>query len=602
MEKTIEKVEGMGAIVSKKGTTFRVWAPHADKVFVTGSFNNWNDSENPLIKEDNGYWATSVKKAKEGDEYKFIIHNGEQILYRNDPYAKEMTNSNGNSLITNLDFEWEDHDFKMKPWNHLVIYELHVGTFNRIHEDQVATFENVIEKIPYLKELGINCVEILPIAEFAGGISWGYNPSHPFAIERDYGGPKAFARMVNEFHKADIAVILDVVYNHFGPSDMDLWQFDGWSENEKGGIYFYNDHRSTTPWGDSRPDYGREEVRQYIRDNALMWIEDYHCDGLRMDATSFIRYEGGGMGYDSEIPEGNRLMRDINAEIQAKYPEKLTIAEDLKGHDLVTLNIDYGGIGYGSQWDMHFVHPVRKILIEQGDEYRDLQSLVDAILFKYNDDVFERIIYTESHDEVANGKARVPEEIEPGNADSYFGKKRAILGIAITLTSPGIPMLFQGQEFIEDEYFQDSQPLDWEQKEKHTGITKMVKDLIRLRTEEKFETQGLKGQFTKILHYNEHNKVLIYARSTKEDFTDSTIILINLSNISYENYSFGIPYQNQYQLVFNSDWKGYDEEFTEMKVNSIIIENVNYDNEPHKATTNLPAYTALILTPKVNAT
>ncbi|MGA9639554.1 alpha-amylase family glycosyl hydrolase, partial [Flavobacterium sp.] len=463
MEMIIEKVEGMGAIVSEQGTTFRVWAPNADKVFVTGSFNNWDKTKNELTLEENGYWSEFVLEAKTGDEYKYIIHNGEVILERNDPYAKEMTNSNGNSIITNFDIQWEDQDFKMKSWNHLVIYELHVGTFNRKDLESVATFDSIIEKIPYLKKLGINCVEVLPIAEFAGGISWGYNPSYPFAIERDYGGAEAFARMVNEFHKADIAVILDVVYNHFGPSDMDLWQFDGWSENDKGGIYFYNDHRSITPWGDSRPDYGREEVRRYIRDNAMMWIEDYHCDGLRMDATSYIRYEGGGLGYDSEIPEGNLLMRDINAEINAKYPGKLTIAEDLKGHDLVTLATEYGGIGYGSQWDMNFVHPVRKFLIEQGDEYRDMQALVDAILFKYNNNVFERVIYTESHDEVANGKARVPEEIEPGNADSFFAKKRAILGLTITLTSPGIPMLFQGQEFIEDEYFKDSEALDWTQ-------------------------------------------------------------------------------------------------------------------------------------------
>ncbi|MCW2119871.1 alpha-amylase family glycosyl hydrolase [Flavobacterium sp. 7A] len=600
MEKVIEKTAGMGAIVSKAGTTFRVWAPNADKVYVTGTFNEWSKSKNKLKAEENGYWAVTVKNAKAGDEYKFIIHNGKQILERNDPYAKEMTNSNGNSLVTNIEFQWEDQDFEMKSWNNLVIYELHVGTFNRKQEDQVATFEDVIKKIPYLKSLAINCVEILPIAEFAGGISWGYNPSYPFAIERDYGGAEAFAKMVNAFHKEGIAVILDVVYNHFGPSDMDLWQFDGWSENDKGGIYFYNDHRSETPWGDSRPDYGREEVRQYIRDNALMWIEDYHCDGLRMDATSYIRYEGGGLGYDSELPEGNMLMRDINAEINAKYPGKLTIAEDLKGDGLVTLSTENGGLGYGSQWDMNFVHPVRKVLIEQGDEHRDMQSLVDAILFKYNIDAFERIIYTESHDEVANGKARVPEEIEPGNADSFFGKKRAILGIAITLTSPGIPMLFQGQEFIEDEYFQDTEALDWDQQKKHKGITRMVRDLVRLRTEEKFETQGLKGQFTKILHFNEQNKVLAYARSTKEDFSDSTVVLINLSNVSYENYSFGITQAAGFQLVFNSDWTGYDEEFTDMEVHPIQIDQEGYDNEAMKATSNLPAYAALIFVPTTN--
>ncbi|HAI44251.1 MAG TPA: 1,4-alpha-glucan branching protein, partial [Maribacter sp.] len=311
--------------------TFRVWAPNADKVFVAGSFNNWSESEIPLEIEENGYWSVVTDKASSGDEYKYFIEYNGKLLPRNDPYAFEVTNSNGNSVIRSLDFEWDDTGFKMPSWNKLVIYELHVGTFNRSSPDAVGTFDDVIEKLDYLKGLGINCIELLPVAEFAGGISWGYNPAHPFAIEQDYGGPDGFAKLVNEAHKKGVAVIMDVVYNHFGPSDVDLWQFDGWSENDKGGIYFYNDHRSDTPWGDTRPDYGREEVCQYLRDNALMWIEKSHCDGLRMDATSYIRYEGGGLGYDTEIEEGNILMRDINMEIREKYPHVLTIAEDLKG-------------------------------------------------------------------------------------------------------------------------------------------------------------------------------------------------------------------------------------------------------------------------------
>ncbi len=125
--------------------------------------------------------------------------------------------------------------------------------------------------------------------EFAGDRSWGYNPAHPFAIESTYGGPAGFQRFVKAAHQKGIAVLVDVVYNHFGPSDLSLWQFDGWSENGMGGIYFYQDWRANTPWGDTRPDYGRREVRQYIRDNALMWLEDYRCDGLRFDATAYIR-------------------------------------------------------------------------------------------------------------------------------------------------------------------------------------------------------------------------------------------------------------------------------------------------------------------------
>ena len=197
MDTIINKSEGMGAILTDDtSTTFRVWAPNADKVFVIGDFNDWKRDDLELEHEENGYWAGVTEKCKEGDEYKYLILNDGKEYERNDPYAVEVTNSDGNSVARKLDFDWEDDDFKIANWNELVIYELHVGTFNRKKPDQVGTFIDVIEKLPYLKKLGINCIELLPVAEFAGGISWGYNPAHPFAIEQDYGGPDGFAKLV----------------------------------------------------------------------------------------------------------------------------------------------------------------------------------------------------------------------------------------------------------------------------------------------------------------------------------------------------------------------------------------------------------------------
>ncbi len=586
----------MGAVLGDGAVTFRVWAPHAEKVFVGGSFNNWSKNEISLDIEDNGYWSVITEKASEGDEYKFFIEYEGEVFARNDPYAFEVTNSNGNSIIRTLDFKWDDEDFKMPSWNELVIYELHVGTFNRSTPDTVGTFEDVIAKLDYLKELGINCIELLPVAEFAGGISWGYNPAHPFAIEQDYGGPDAFAKLVNEAHKKGIAVIMDVVYNHFGPSDVDLWRFDGWSENDKGGIYFYNDHRSDTPWGDTRPDYGREEVRQYLRDNALMWIEKYHCDGLRMDATSYIRYEGGGLGYDTEIEEGNILMRDINSEIREKYPHVLTIAEDLKGDSRVTDAIEHDGLAYGSQWDMNFVHPVREVIEDTHDDGRDLQKVVDALEFTYSNDAFSRIVYTESHDEVANGKARVPEEIQPGDAESDFAKKRALLGIVLTLTAPGIPMLFQGQEFIEDEYFQDTEALDWDKEKKHRGIEKLVSDIIKLRTGNTEGGQGLRSQHIEILHVNHQTKILAYKRFDADDTTQPVLIVLNFSNQDFEDYSIGLNENEPFNLRINAGNKIYDPAFSQLPVVDLKVVQANTDEKQWTGMVNIPAYGALVFT------
>ncbi|MFG0251537.1 MAG: alpha-amylase family glycosyl hydrolase, partial [Phycisphaerales bacterium JB038] len=283
---------GMGAILHAEGVAFRVWAPHAESVSVVGTFNDWNAEAHSMIREEHDTWYVDVLGAKAGDEYRFLLINGEQELSRIDPYAREVTNSVGNGIVYDpAAFDWEGDAFELPPNNELVIYELHTGTCHNQDPDgdRPGTFHDAIEKLGHLKKLGINCIEVMPSAEFAGDYSWGYNPAHPFAVEQSYGGPDALKEFVKAAHREGIAVLMDVVYNHFGPSDLDLWRFDGWGEGDQGGIYFYNDDRSSTPWGDTRPDYGREEVRRYIFDNAMMWLEEYHCDGLRYDMTLYIR-------------------------------------------------------------------------------------------------------------------------------------------------------------------------------------------------------------------------------------------------------------------------------------------------------------------------
>lgn len=243
--KKIDTQPGMGAILkSRQGTTFRVWAPNAEEVSVVGEFNAWEGEDHVMQKEEHGCWRLDIPKIKEGMEYKFAVRTKNGSELRNDPFARQMTNSNGNSVVAKRKFSFKNSDFKIADLDKLMIYEMHIGTFNREgKKDKVGTFKSAQKKLGYLKDLGVNAIELMPIAEFAGGISWGYNPAAPFAIESDYGGPQAFAEFVDKAHDQGIAVIIDVVYNHFGPSDTDLWQFDGWSENDKGGIYFYNDHR-----------------------------------------------------------------------------------------------------------------------------------------------------------------------------------------------------------------------------------------------------------------------------------------------------------------------------------------------------------------------
>jgi 1,4-alpha-glucan branching enzyme len=558
--KASEVQRGMGAIVHSDGVAFRVWAPNAQAVFVKGDFNEWSDDATPMSHEENGYWYADVTSARPGHEYKFVLVNGERKLERIDPYARQVTNSTGNGVIYDkFGFDWQADNFQLPPHNELVIYEMHIGSFFTDADGKPGGFDDAMEKLGHLQRLGANAVQIMPVAEFAGDYSWGYNPAHIFAVESIYGGPDGFKMLVREAHKRGIAVILDVVYNHFGPSDLDLWQFDGWQENDKGGIYFYNDHRAETPWGSTRPDYGRAEVRSFIHDNALMWLEEYHVDGLRYDSTLYIRCIDG--NEVNELPEGWSLMQWINGDIRARFPRAITIAEDLRNNPWITKPAGENGAGFHAQWDANFVHPVRAVVTLPEDEHRSMGIIHQAISFRYEGDAFRRIVYSESHDEVANGKARVPQEINPGDPTGWHAQKRSTLAAGLVFTSPGIPMLFQGQEFLQGEWFRDDVPLNWDLSEEYRGIVRLYRDLIDLRLNKKGFSRGLCGQFLNIYHVNEADNILALQRWDQHGHGDDVVVVFNFSHAPRENYEIGMPTVGLWKLRLNSDATIYSNDF-----------------------------------------
>jgi 1,4-alpha-glucan branching enzyme len=589
--------QGMGAILHDDGVTFRIWAPHADAVFVAGAFNDWSKDATPLAREEEGgYWSADVAEAKAGDEYRYVIRAGDRELWRIDPCARAVTNSVGNAIIHNPAFDWGQEPLPTPPWNEMVIYEMHVGTFNPQSRKRSGTFLEAIERLPHLRDLGVNMIHVMPPTEFGGAFSWGYNPACPFAVASDYGGPNAFKQFVQAAHAHGIGVIVCVVYNHFGPNDLALWQFDGWSENGLGGIYFYNDWRSETPWGHTRPDYGRPEVRNYIRDNALMWIEEYHCDGHRWDGTAYMRNVHGHDGDPgSDLPDGWSLIQEINREIHERHPGKITIAEDLRNNAAITQETAEGGAGFGAQWAARFVHPVRAALIAPDDAARDLNAVRDAILHRYATDAFERVIYTESHDEIANGRARVPEEIWPGHADSWFSKKRSTLGAVLVFTAPGIPMIFQGQEFLENEWFHDRDHLDWSRAETFAGIVRLYRDLIRLRRNGDDTTRGLRGQHVEVFHVNNEAKVLAFHRWDQGGPRDSTVVVLNFANREQKDYAIGFPRGGVWKVRFNSDARVYDGEFGNLKCPNPRARNSERDGQPCQGKLSIAPYSSLIL-------
>jgi 1,4-alpha-glucan branching enzyme len=595
-EPTASTRPGMGATPFAGGVTFRVWAPHADGVRVTGTFCDWDQAAHPLAREDGGTWSADIAEARPGDEYRFLVQAGDDLLWRIDPRARQLTNSIGNAVVYDpAAFDWGGSSFVTPAWNDLVIYELHVGTFTEGMHGRPGTLDGVRRRLGYLSELGVGAVQLMPPFEFAGDRSWGYNPAYPFAVESAYGHPDDLKALVRAAHEAGIAVLLDVVYNHLGPSDLDLWRFDGWSEHDKGGIYFYQDDRSTTPWGDTRPDYGRPEVRAFLRDNAMMWIEEFRVDGLRWDATAWISsIMGGGSGAPDRIPEGWDLMATINAEVAERFPGRLMIAEDLRLDPSITRPADEGGAGFGAQWDPSFVYPVRAALIAPDDAGRDVDAVADALLVDPAD-AFRRVIYTESHDDVANGSSRVPEEIWPGYADSWPSRKRATVGAALVLAAPGIPMLFQGQELIEGSWFTDEEPLDWGKRHRHAGLLQLHRDLIRLRRNGDDTTRGLRGPRAVVHHRDHDGKVLAFHRWADGGPRDDVIVVVNLSSVSQADRRIGVPREGRWRVRFNSDWAGYDPEFEALASLDADADDEPSDGMPFSILVGVGPYAAVVL-------
>ncbi|MGZ9160437.1 MAG: alpha-amylase family glycosyl hydrolase [Candidatus Limnocylindrales bacterium] len=586
----------MGAHPFDGGTTFRVWAPHAEAVFVTGTFDDWAGDRHAMQRDEDGAsdtWSADIDGVAPGAEYRFTIRTPTGDLSRVDPYARQMTSSVGNGVVYDpAAFDWGDHAFQMPAREDLVIYELHVGTF-AAGEDRRGDFDRAIRRLPYLRDLGISAVQVMPPFEFAGDVSWGYNPAHLFAIESGYGGPDAFKRFIKAAHEHGIAVIVDVVYNHLGPSDLDLWRFDGWSLGDGGGIYFYNDKRALTPWGATRPDYGRGEVRTFLRDSALTWLEEFQCDGLRFDATVYIRAADGDAG--GPLPDGWSFMAWVNDEIHDRMPWKLTIAEDIQNDQSLVAPTTAGGAGFDAQWDAAFLRQVRPALEAGDDADRDIDAVVAAILGEDRGPAMTRVIYTESHDDVANDFVRLPEAIAPGDAGSWWSKKRANLGSGLVLTAPGIPMLFQGQELLEDRWFDDAVALDWSKASTHGGLLRLHRDLIALRRAADGSTRGLRGSNVEILRADHDSKVIAFHRWHQGGPGDDVVVIANLADRFVDDLRVGFPAPGRWRVRFNSDSAGYAPDFGGHEAFDTDADGKPLDGQEQSALVAVGPYSMVIL-------
>lgn len=577
--------KNLGVTLHKDGVEFRVWAPFARNVKLLCPYLGVFDGSNihDMLNEQDGYWSVLIKDAEPGQNYKFQIDTGNELLNRNDPRGRVLTASdNGVSVIAPHDFDWDDDIFIPTPPEQQVIYELHIGTFSRRDPATQGTFYDAIDKLDYLRDLGITMVELMPVTSMTFSNGWGYNVADLFSIENSYGGRHGLMEFVKAAHARGIGVIVDVVYNHFLSSD--LWRFDGWYERDRGGIYFYNDERGDTPWG-SRPDYGRAEVRQFLADNVVMWFNEFRVDGIRLDSTAYMRNtEGHNNDPAHDIGDAWTLMQEITDVAHKIQPGAIVIAEDTSGNDFITKHHNDGGCGFDAQWELTFPHAIRTALA-----FSAPTDITQAIEHIYNGNPFERIIFSDSHDTAANGAKRINEEITPHHPGSLLARQQLLVANAITLTTPGIPMLLQGQEFMQEGAFNDWQELTWDNLARYAGIVEAHKHLIQLRRNTYGDTAGLLGASVAVIHQDTTNHVIAYHRWHNGGAGDDVIVVINFSAQTLLDYRLTFPCDGSWSVRFNSSWRGYADEFPEVECSQPIIDE-------HTTTSlNLAPYVVLIL-------
>lgn len=585
----LAQVPPLGATYQADKTTFRVWAPFVNQVQVKIKGRNpVTLNQEPGHQAADTTWTGTIPQVKPGDTYQYLINFNGQVRKFVDPRSQQLTGSqsNASSIVVDPSFNWSDPalaNYKTPNFNEMVIYELHIGSFNPATSTGRFNFDGAIEKLDYLKQLGVNTIEVLPIHENPefGEVThpqdshtppeydWGYDPVQLFAIESSYGTPQDFKEFVKQCHLRGIAVIVDVVYNHMFPDNL-LQQFGGWfNGTNPNGIYFYDKLRSDTGFG-PRMDYGRSQVRSYIQDNALMYLREYQADGLRWDSTINIRATSND-SIHHQLDDGVKLIREANDAYRStnpKQPFKISIAEDLQSADIV-INPESNScqvcLGFNSQWDDSLYANLKTAIASPLDSGRNIFAISDAIQKKVGGDVFDRILYSENHDKVGhpNNEIRLPLVIDQATPTSVFAKKRSTLAAAVVLTAPGIPMIFQGQEMLEIKNFDfvKRTPVDWTRVQTFKGIVQLYHDLITLRRNLTGTTRGLVAQNLNVFHLDDTNKVLAYHRFDKGGPNDDVVVIANFSNQRFSSYNLGLPRGSRWKVRFNSGSATYDAGF-----------------------------------------
>ncbi len=559
--------EVLGAHLDEAGAHFAVWAPNARAVSVVGDFNNWDSGRHPLQPSgETGVWAGFVEGARDGQSYKFRITGADgEIRLKADPvgFGSQHPPDNASVLRDIRGYGWHDKGWmeaqaeRNRRDQPISIYEVHLGSWRRIGQRYMSYKEMAVDLVEYATSMGFTHLELLPVSEYPFDGSWGYQPVGLYAPTIRYGPPHEFRDLVDAAHQAGLGVILDWVPGHFPTDAHGLEHFDGTH------LYEHADPREGfhQDWNTLIYNYGRREVKNYLTANALYWLEEYHVDGLRVDAVASMLYRDYSRAADQWVPnkDGGRenyeaiaFLQETNTLAYGNHPGCMTIAEESTAFPGVTRPADTGGLGFGYKWNMGWMNDTLRYM-EKDPVHRSHDH--HLMTFPIDWSFTENFILPISHDEVVHGKGSMIRKM-PGNEWEKFANLRAYYGFM--WGHPGKKLLFMGCEFGQWEEWNHDVSLDWDAVHgvHQRGLQDLVRDLNRVYR----ETPALHAKdceadgFRWINNYAEES-VTAFARFGGEGVPPAMVIC-NFTPVE-RKLRFGAPAPGVWREVINTDAKQY---------------------------------------------
>lgn len=560
---------GVHELEGEEGFVFRVWAPHAEQIQVIGDFTGWFDEPLDMTKNHIGVWEVSSALPQEGQLYKFLVkRKGGQVVEKMDPFATYLEPRPGTGAVIRKKKtkKWKDglwmgrrkrFGFQKRPVN---IYEAHASSWKLKEDGQPYTFKELKEElIPYLVEMNYTHVEFMPLMAHPLGMSWGYQLMGYFAFEHTYGTPEDFQDFVEACHQNNIGVLVDWVPGHYTQNDDALAYFDGTPTFE----YQDHDRAHNYRWGALNFDLGKNQVQSFLISSALYWIENYHIDGIRVDAVSNMLYldydEGPWMpnkdGGNRNL-EGYGFLQKLNREIKKRYPDVMMVAEESTAATPITQPIEEGGLGFDFKWNMGWMNDILKFY-EEDPVYRqyDFNLMTFSFMYCFN----ENYVLPFSHDEVVHGKKSMMHKMWGDRYNQFAGLRNLY---AYQLCHPGKKLLFMGSEFGQFLEWKFDYQLEWnnledEMNQKMQAFTSHMNGFYKDH-KSLWQIDDSYDGIEIIDADNRAESVLSFIRKDdKGDKGDFLVCVFNLAPVERQDFTIGLPVAGIYQEVLNTEMEEF---------------------------------------------